>query len=460
MKGDFSRVTFQAQRQFSRVLLQQGRVSLDADFNEQGAIFAYGLRQLTRNLLGSHAGPEANPGFAISVSDGRITIAPGWYYVDGLLATNVPSLGSNGAVLPLYYDAQLGYPFDLQAPTPFKVDKAYFFYLTVWEQPVTHFDDDSIREVALGGPDTAIRAQIVWRVRAVPKPAGAFAPEDWLDRHVRRHSWNETGDADARLPQMMAWTDPTGNGGGGQYSAAPVCGYTGLENQLYRVEIHVAPSEVEPVTFKWSRENGSVVAAWLGQEGNDLVVDGLHDTQHGFAPGQWLELTDEVTQLIAQPGVMVRLISVNRNRLTIDPATASGPIPAVRQLVHPILRRWDQRESRDYTMIGGAIVVEPGKSYLLERGIRVSFNKGPADASLPAIRYHSSDYWLIPARAATGDIEWPYHIDNSTPQPKKAYDFLEPHGVYQAYAPLAVVSPAGQGVDVQPLQRKINKLWS
>ena len=38
MKGDFSRETFDSVKHFSRVLQQQGRVQLDADWNEHTAI--------------------------------------------------------------------------------------------------------------------------------------------------------------------------------------------------------------------------------------------------------------------------------------------------------------------------------------------------------------------------------------------------------------------------------------
>src|SRR5262249_3390335 len=41
----------------------------------------------------------------------------------------------------------------------------------------------------------------------------------------------------------------------------------------------------------------------------------------------------------------------------------------------------------------------------LEDGIQVVFDSAPQDGHPP--RYRSGDYWLIPARAATGDIEWP-----------------------------------------------------
>ena len=38
MKGDFSRIRFNPGKQYTAVLEQQGRVSLDADTNEQAAM--------------------------------------------------------------------------------------------------------------------------------------------------------------------------------------------------------------------------------------------------------------------------------------------------------------------------------------------------------------------------------------------------------------------------------------
>jgi len=51
MKGDFTRDTFNPAKHFSRVLLQQGRVALDADHNEQNAILLHYLRTLARDLI-------------------------------------------------------------------------------------------------------------------------------------------------------------------------------------------------------------------------------------------------------------------------------------------------------------------------------------------------------------------------------------------------------------------------
>ena len=54
--------------------------------------------------------------------------------------------------------------------------------------------------------------------------------------------------------------------------------------------------------------------------------------------------------------------------------------------------------------------------------------------------YRTGDYWLIPARVATGDIEWPR--TGSKP------DFLPPRGVEHHYAPLGQLTWDGKAWNV------------
>src|ERR1700748_2726710 len=65
MKGDFTRDSFDPLKDFTRVLMQQGRVQLDADWNEQVSIFWQFLRTFTRDLVGPFGGPAQNCGFQI-----------------------------------------------------------------------------------------------------------------------------------------------------------------------------------------------------------------------------------------------------------------------------------------------------------------------------------------------------------------------------------------------------------
>src|ERR1017187_7135808 len=92
MKADLTRNTLDQFKHFTRVIMQQGRVQLDADWNEQAAILLKYLQALAADLIGPHGGPIANLGFRIA--DGNIAtdfaITPGHYYVDGILCELAP----------------------------------------------------------------------------------------------------------------------------------------------------------------------------------------------------------------------------------------------------------------------------------------------------------------------------------------------------------------------------------
>jgi len=61
MKADLTRITFEPSKHFSRVIMQQGRVQLDADWNEQAAILSHYLQALTADVIGPNSSPEAAP---------------------------------------------------------------------------------------------------------------------------------------------------------------------------------------------------------------------------------------------------------------------------------------------------------------------------------------------------------------------------------------------------------------
>ena len=89
MKADLTRDTFNSFNHYRRILMQQGRVQLDADWNEQAAIFLHYLQTLAADVFGQAGGTAG--AFAISAlpvspaitNDFRIGL--GDYYVDGIL---------------------------------------------------------------------------------------------------------------------------------------------------------------------------------------------------------------------------------------------------------------------------------------------------------------------------------------------------------------------------------------
>src|SRR5262249_47031435 len=108
----------------------------------------------------------------------------------------------------------------------------------------------------------------------------------------------------------------------------PAAGYRRLENQLYRVEVHHG-SETGAPTFKWSRDNGTVVTTIRKISGKEIDVDDLGpDDVLGFASGQWVELSDDALELACQPGQLAQIDSVDLGLRRISLLTAPAPLSA------------------------------------------------------------------------------------------------------------------------------------
>src|SRR5262245_46833924 len=89
MSGDYSRQRFNPFRDYSGVFMQQGRVQLDADWNELVDIVDHRRRAETVDTIGPATVPKETPdGFKITLTGAGPTIGPGRIYVDGLLAEN------------------------------------------------------------------------------------------------------------------------------------------------------------------------------------------------------------------------------------------------------------------------------------------------------------------------------------------------------------------------------------
>ena len=412
MKGDFTRSTFKPEKHYSGVRMQQGRVLLDADFNEHVDIQAHLAHTSHRDIIGPCGGPQGvdsdgKPLAGFQIKYGRkLRVTKGRYYVDGILCENEADVAiTDQPDLPV---ASLA---DLIWPPPSEAEPGrYLAYLDVWQRHVTALEDEAIREVALRGPDTTTRTKTVAQVKLLRV---GDKGDDSLDCASELEAWQEaTAPSSGRL---RAQAEPEAS----ETDACEVpagAGYRGLENQLYRVEVHSVESEDE-ITFKWSRENGSVVVRWEEQDGDKLTVSSVgRDDVLGFAPDDWIELTDDGRELRGESGLLVQIIKVDGKVLTIDSHGQTvnfDDFEPTRKV-----RRWDMPGDT------GAITVhltEADNWIDLEKGVQVAFEPGS---------YRVGDYWLIPARTATRDVEWPRAGDDPLPQP--------PHGIHH-YCRLALL---------------------
>ena len=92
MSFDNSRFTFNPRKDYSGVVMQQGRVQMDSDWNEWLAEFTRRIQAGTLDILGRAVYPATTPyAFQITASTSAARnslIGPGRMYVDGLLAEN------------------------------------------------------------------------------------------------------------------------------------------------------------------------------------------------------------------------------------------------------------------------------------------------------------------------------------------------------------------------------------
>ncbi|MDQ6775604.1 MAG: DUF6519 domain-containing protein [Actinomycetota bacterium] len=391
MRGDFSRIRFNRRRGYTAVLEQQGRVALDADANEQCFIADYLDRTETVDVIGEYGGPRDDAGFAISVSGSEIMIGAGRYYVDGLLCENDASLSYDDQ--PYLLDPSHSAVDLLTELARLQGHSVVQVYLEAWQRFVIPLDDHCLREPALGQADTTGRLQTVWRVVATVTEAITERPTHG-PRGLSPCCQTMYG---LRLIPTSGGIDARTSGATGDCGCDPVpaAGYQGVENQLYRIEVHTGGDETQ-ATFKWSRENGSVVSAVTNISGATVHVNSLGpDANLGYQVGQWVELSDDNNQFGQVPNQAGALYQIQSIQAADPSVTLAGPVTPVNPAQRARLRRWDQSGP---AASAAGIPLSSGTWIELENGIEVCFDAG---------HYNPGDYWTIPARTATGTIEWP-----------------------------------------------------
>jgi hypothetical protein len=462
MKGDFTRLTFDPTKHYSRVFEQQGRVQVDSDWNEMNDIHRHFLRRLAADLIGPHGGP--GDGFLIGAAKDKdnkdlprdFALSPGHYYVDGVLCENDDSSLNSAQQLPPPVSDKL------------EENKSYLGYLDVWERHVTAYEDEDenrtgIREVALRGPDTATRSKVIWQVKcrgvddATSKKLTVDDPKLAYENFRKFLTDSALGDSQLRARSIKPKGDDE------PCLISPESKYRGAENQLYRVEIHrsgigMPPGDLSNVkidptklaTFKWSRENGSVIFP-ITRIGGDVVTvrDLGRDTRFGLHQDDWVEVVndDYILQNRAEPLLQVKEIDRDSLKITLKTSVASWIKDDSAK--HPYVRRWDM-QARELPL-GALAVVEGGGDVdsnwiTLEDGVQIQFQvgsnfsgsrSGGAQGGTTAATYRTGDYWLIPARVATGDVEWPGPPGTPLPRP--------PRGVEHVFAPLGIIAIKADG---------------
>ncbi|MEZ5628240.1 MAG: DUF6519 domain-containing protein [Rhodocyclaceae bacterium] len=446
MSFDLSRIRFDARKDFFGLVVQQGRVQLDAEWNEWVAQLGRRLQAGTLDTFNGNVVPRITPdGFRIEAVGGALTIGPGRIYVDGLLAENHggtpdawdPRLAELTGTTSLAYTAQPYYP----DPPALPAGGPHLVYVDVWQRDISAINDPGLIEPAVG-VDTTGRLQTVWQVKVLPNVGNATcATEDediagWLAATAPSAGRLSTDTGDPAF-------DPN------PCQVPPAAGYRGLENQTYRVEVHTG-GPLGTATFKWSRDNATVASrvSHINPARDRITVDSVgRDDVLRFHDGDWVEVTDDHRELHGLPGELRRIrvaggVDDTARTLSFDIALSPGLFPTdAQQATLPArntrVRRWDQsgqvrRENGSVatnldTSTTGEIPIPGGTTRLfLEHGILVDFSLDPAGGE-----FKTGDHWVFAARSVDASVE----ILNNAP----------PLGIHHHYARLAIVNfPDGE----------------
>ena len=436
MSGDYSRVRFNPRNHYSGVKMQQGRVQLDSDWNEWADALERRTRAETVDTFGvsptpgisgvAVVSPQTPDAFLVELNAGELSIGAGRMYVDGLLAENFgapdgaqhfdPVLAEQRGIAPRAYADQPYHP----APAPLPESGTQLAYLEVWQREVTHLQQPNLVEQAIG-VDTTTRTQTVWQVRLlddIPDAISCSSPDADLGPAWATLTSPSAGRLSSRDAGVPGDNDPC--------ELPPSGGYRGLENQLYRIEIHDGGA-VGSATFKWSRDNASVAAAVVEVvSASELKLASMgRDSVLRFNSGDWVEITDDWRELSGTAGDPARRHGEMRN-ITVDdakqtisfsPALPADMIPAelgsdTLELRHLRVTRWDQkgvvRDSDDNIIVdldapgsNGIISVPgPGVWVNLENGVQVRFAREPGTGS-----FRCNDYWNVAARTSDASVE-------------------------------------------------------
>lgn len=461
MSFDVSKFSFRPWNDFLGVVMQQGRVQLDSDWNDFVAQLTRRLQAGSLDTFGRAVVPRETPeGFRIaSGARNELTIGAGRIYVDGLLAENHGQplekkwdwdtrLAELTGIDPVSFFKQPYLPFNTKDSPAEKLaavfnspklgDGFHLIYVDVWQRDVTALQNPELIEKAVG-VETTGRLQTVWQVKALEN----IGEKATCDSELKE--WTQLiRPSGARLTTSTGSIDAESN----PCLIPPAAGYQGRENQLYRVEIHRgsttdANGKVLAATFKWSRDNATVASRVTGIPTlTQVVVEHVkRDDLLGFKGGDWIEILDDRHELHGKPGVLRRIqgggVEEAIRTLTLETALPPELFPVdsngePASGLNTRVRRWDQSgivRQADGTKFldldssgesSGIPIPPEGMKIILENGILVDFNLEKD------LEFKTGDYWVFAARIADGSIEM--------------LDKAPPRGIHHHYARLAIIN--------------------
>lgn len=449
---DMTRDATDLRNHYSNVMMQQGRVLTDDDFNEAERLDAEDARRVRLDVIGPAGSPD--DGFRPAIVGGEVTLTPGTYYVGGLRLELEAAEPFNNQRDWLQQGA-----FPNETLTPPAAARFDFLWLEAWQQPVTATEDKELVEAALGGADTSARMRTMRRVRALRNIGNVDCADAWTQL-VGSLASQGTVNGDFELVTNATLTvAPDPNTGGNPNLCSPPVngGYLGADNQAIRVQI-TAPNQ-----FTWGFDNGAplyrvqVLVDNNGLRRRIRMLTLPKDQAHYPLEGQVVELLPWSAVLFngqktsEQAGHLAK-VDGGYNPVTQELFVDSAPPNDTGNPVRSFGERWMDRTGigtinneaapettyfymrvwnrGDDTQSPAAIPFVANVPAPLQRtGLQVTFAGAP----------RANDFWIIAARPETPNTVVPWELSTGR----------APHGVRRWIAPLGIIRWPGGGASAQ-----------
>jgi hypothetical protein len=389
--SDLARITFDSSRGYRSVVAQQGRVTLEADINEETAIGSEALRKETIDVVGPCGTPD--DGYKVSWDSAQGLIAgKGTMYVGGWRLTE-------DTVVPFNNQPEW-----LDQPAQTALQGNAVAALLVTEQSISATEDQALREVALGGPDTAARTRLMQHLVLLPTDASLCPAAQKTVVETLQQMGLQLNTATLELQYAatlkVSFFPP-------KQSSDPCCppaqgGYLGADNQLVRVAVSSFSGTSGALLWGWNNASflyRATVVSPTVLKLSQAPIDAAHTPQ----PGQVIEIlrttmilgnAAEKNYVAAQDGLLVTL----GTGTVYDPASQQLTLPTGTTLPADtntlFVRLWQ-----------GTVPFNSGTTVQLDAVSGLAVNV--KIAALPTAPLASRPYWCFAVRPNTPQSVYP-----------------------------------------------------
>lgn len=422
MGSDRARISYNPAQQYRAVVAQQGRVTLEADWNEAQTIANEELREETLDFVGTCGTPDNGYDAIATGSSFDFFTTNGTMYVGGIKAYSPQDIQYSNQSDWLDYSTD---PNWVEPTRPTNTTANELIYLLMREQEVSAVEDSALLEQALGGPDTTQRQRLIQHI--VRLETGETTCSSALEEAIS--VWNQQGlqfdhatfQLRSTATLQVSFTPPS--------TPTDLCepeaqsGYLGAANQLIRVQISGFDPSANQYQLVWGFDN----AAFLYRV--DIVNDQMLrlksrpvDDFHNPRLDQSVEVLRSAAQLsngeyiASATGHITNLMEPynpdTREVSLVD--TLSTEYLDTNQTPQLFVRVWEETTN-----------LTPGIPILLgTTGLQVTLQSTNN-------RFHIGDYWQIAVRPGEPTEVYP-HRYLEIPQP--------PNGPRLWICPLAIVN--------------------